>query len=354
MSLSLKILIIRLSSLGDILHALPAFTDLRTTFPDARIDWLVSTRFKFLLSAVPGIDTLYDIDIDSLLPLSRSGSGWRRILKTVGTLRSQRYNFSIDFQGLLKTAFLGFLSGSATRLGFSKDLVREPPAHWLYQRVLNKPETQVHVVTINRMLAQLAGSRASSACCEFIISDADRRRVDSLLGENQLEDFVVINPGGGWPTKRWDPKRYGLLAKKIRRELGLRVVVTTGPGEDDLYSIISEHSGDAVPYHFQLSFLQLVPQLKKARLFVSGDTGPFHLACSLGTAVVGIFGPTSPVRNGPWRDSDEAVSHVLPCSYCYGRKCPANNECMDIPVDEVFSAVIRRLGNRRDIPFAHP
>jgi heptosyltransferase-1 len=351
MSPSPRILIIRLSSLGDILHALPAFTDLRTTFPDAQMDWLVASPFRFLLSAIPGIDTLYDIDTGSLMPFSGNRSARLQLWKTIRNLRARRYDFSIDFQGLLKTAFLSFLSGSRTRMGFSKDLVREPPAYWFYHKALSKPERQVHVLTLNRMLAELAGARPSPACCEPIVTDADRRKVDSLISLNQLEDFVVMNPGGGWRTKKWDPERYGVLAKRIRTELGLPVVVTTGPGEEALYRTIAEQSSNAV-HHFPISFLQLIPLLKKARLFIAGDTGPFHLASSLGTPVVGIFGPTSPVRNGPWRDGDEAVSHKLPCSYCYGRTCPTNNECMDISVDEVFSAVIRRLGNQGDFPLA--
>jgi heptosyltransferase I len=155
----------------------------------------------------------------------------------------------------------------------------------------------------------------------------------------------VINPGGGWPTKRWSAQRYGNLADKIAAELGLPAVVTTGPGEEALYQAIAASCRASLPRHFTVSFLQLIPLFKRTRLVIGGDTGPFHLACALGTPVVGIFGPTSPARNGSWRSGDEVVAHTLPCSYCYGRTCPTANECMDISVDEVFAAVVRRLAN---------
>jgi len=346
MNTSPKILIIRLSSLGDILHTLPAFADLRTSFPDGKIDWLVAGKSRFLLSAVRGIDEIHVLETVQLNTRSGNRYDWHQVWNTICSLRARHYDFSIDFQGLLKTAFLSFISGSKTRLGFSRDLVREPPAHWFYHRTLAKPPKQVHVLTLNQMLVGLAGAQPTSVSCDFDVAEDDRRTIESLLGKNQLKDFIVINPGGGWSTKRWSPERYGVLAKKIQEELGLPVVVTTGPGEDTFYRTIAAQCGKSAPLHFPVSFLQLIPLLRKARLLIGGDTGPFHLACALGTATVGIFGPTSPIRNGPWRDGDEVVMHTLPCSFCYGRKCDTNNECMDIAVDEVFSAVIRRLENR--------
>jgi lipopolysaccharide heptosyltransferase I len=354
MNASPKILIIRLSSLGDILHALPALADLRATFPNAKIDWLVGQKARFLLSAVQGLDGIHALDTSALPRFPFDRSAWARSWDLIRSLRSRRYDYSIDFQGLLKTAFLGFLSGAGHRLGFSGDLVREPPAHWFYHRTLKKPENQCHVLELNRRLAGLAGAHAGSPMPDFLIPEEDSHHVNSLLKREQLRDFVIINPGGGWPTKRWNPARYGALAARIESELGLPVVVTTGPGEEDFYKTITEHCGASAPRHFTLSFLQLVPLLKRARLFVGGDTGPLHLACALGTATVGIFGPTSPVRNGPWKDGDEAMTHTLKCSFCYGRSCPTNNECMDISVDEVFEAVLRRLEHMGGWPVASP
>jgi len=333
MSPSPGILILRLSSLGDILHTLPAFADLRSAFPKSKIDWLVSEKHRFLVSAVRGIDTVRVFKSAGHLP------------GLVRDLRRQRYEYCIDFQGLLKSAALGLLSGARTRLGFSRGLAREFPAHWFYTRTLPDPQKPIHVLQLNRMLAGMAGAVPVQALPDFFVPGEDASFVESLLRRENLADFLVINPGGGWPTKRWSAQRYGNLADKIAAELGLPVVVTTGPGEEALYQAIAASCRASLPRHFAVSFLQLIPLFKRTRLVIGGDTGPFHLACALGTPVVGIFGPTSPARNGSWRSGDEVVAHTLPCSYCYGRTCPTANECMDISVDEVFAAVVRRLAN---------
>jgi heptosyltransferase I len=348
MNASSRILIVRLSSLGDILHTLPALAGLRAAYPNARIDWLVAKKCEFLLSAVRGINTIHVLDTSSLLHFPPDVTAWRSFVNLIRNLREVRYDYSFDFQGLLKTALLGAVSRTATRWGFSGDLVRERPAHWFYLKTLAKPKTPVHVVALNQMLAQLGGALPAPVCCDFKVSESDRLYVDSILKEKRLHDFIVINPGGGWPTKRWKPERYGALAEKIRAELGLPVVVTTGPGEEILYRLIEDRGKNADLFHFPISFLQLIPLLKQARMFIGGDTGPFHLACALGAPTVGIFGPTLPVRNGPWQESDETVFHPLPCSACHARICATGNECMDISMEEVYSAVMRRLNKTED------
>jgi ADP-heptose:LPS heptosyltransferase len=345
MNASLRILVIRLSSLGDILHTLPAFAALREAYPNANIDWLVAEKCRFLPAAIRGIHFVHALDTGALLCFPGNHQAWHQLWILIRNLRSQHYDLSFDFQGLIKTSLLSFLSGARTRLGFSRELAREYPAHWLYHRKLAKPQQPAHVLQLNRMLAELPGALPASAAFDFVVPDNDSKFVDSLLAKEQLTDFVILNPGGGWPTKRWSLERYGVLAKRIKMELGLAVAVTTGPGEELYYRTIAEHCGNCLPSHLSVSFLQLIPLLKKARLVVGGDTGPFHLACALRTAVVGIFGPTSPLRNGPWTCEDEVITHTLPCSFCYGRTCATKNECMDISVDEVFAAVVRRLAN---------
>jgi heptosyltransferase I len=341
-----KILIIRLSSLGDILHAFPAFADLRKSFPDAQIDWLVGKKFRFLLSTMQGIDTIYTIDTSNLLQFPIEDSAWSQARRLIRSLRLQSYDYSLDFQGLLKTAVLGYLSGARTRLGFSKDLVREQPSQWFYHRKLGKPGEPVHVSALNQMLAEMAGAKRSDfSPLDLAAPEADASYVDSLLAKKQLNNFAVINPGGGWPTKRWRPERYGALAAKIQDELKIPVIVTTGPGEEAYYSKIADHCSAPAPRHFQISFIQLIPLLRKAAILIGGDTGPFHLACAMGTPTVGIFGPTSPVRNGPWRKEDQTVTRMLPCSCCHKRSCAADDDCMDIAVEEVFAAVRRRIGD---------
>jgi lipopolysaccharide heptosyltransferase I len=338
-----SILIIRLSSLGDIIHALPAFESLRSTFPQSRIDWIVEQRFAFLLGAVEGIDEILTIDTRSLRNHLGSRQEWRRFWAQIAAARARHYDVAIDFQGLLKTAVLAFLTGARERIGFSKELVRERPAYWFYHTTLYQPPVAGHVAQLNLLLAEKAGAKPGELRAHLRASDKDTREIERRLLQEQLSDYIVINPGGGWPTKLWKPAKYGLLAARIEKELGHGIIVTTGPGEETLYKQIAENCTSMRPAHYQVPFLQLIPLFKRARLLVAGDTGPLHLACAVGTPVVGILGPTSPIRNGPWNTNDEVVVRHLPCSFCNGRTCPTANECMDISVEEVFGAVVRRL-----------
>ncbi|MEJ2109670.1 MAG: glycosyltransferase family 9 protein [Acidobacteriota bacterium] len=345
-----KILVIRLSSLGDILHTLPAFSDLRHSFPNATIDWVVERKCAYLLSTVKGIDTVHVFDKGSALPASSDHNRPYPLWPMVRALRRQHYDLSIDFQGLLKTAFLGFMGGASRRIGFPAELAREWPAHWFYSQTLIAPRESLHVLELNRKLAAYAGARPFPFAYDPVVSKTDRDHVEFILETNGLSEFVVVNPGGGWKSKNWKPEYYGALTEKIRKELYLRVVVTTGPGEEILYEELVKHCREPLPLHLQVSFLQLIPLLQKSLLLIGGDTGPFHLACALQTPVVGIFGPTSAVRNGPWNDQDETVTKQMACSGCYKRDCPTDNACMDIPVDAVFEALRRRLEKIRKKP----
>ena len=343
-----KILIVRLSSLGDILHVVPALQSLRNAFPDAQIDWLVEKRMQFLLAAIPGISGVLALDTQSLRLKPASPAAWKELLGLLRRIRATRYDLALDFQGLIKTALLTRMSRAATTIGYGKDLVRERPAHRFYDRTINRPSQEISIVRLHQLLAHAAGGHPIASQSPLNASQEDWRAVESLLKVEQLSRYIIINPGGGWPTKRWKPAKYGALAARVQRELKLSVIVTTAPGEENLYREICNVCPESPPRHFPVPFLQLIPLCLKALLFVGGDTGPFHLACALGTPVVGIFGPTSPVRNGPVSEQDETVVLVLECSFCYGRSCPTQNECMDITVEEVFAAIVRRLSRIRD------
>jgi lipopolysaccharide heptosyltransferase I len=337
-----KILIIRLSSLGDIIHALPACQSLRSSFPAARLDWLVEANHEFLLSSVDFLDYVIPMDTKSLSADPWEKEGWRRAWRALGELRSTGYDVCLDFQGLLKPAFFSYVSGAAKRVGFPPSLVRERPAHWFYNHVAEDPGVQLHVTRLNLLLVESIGGDGSPPLVDFKIENEAERAIETQLVGSDQARLVVINPGGGWHTKRWSSAKYGTLAAKIVKELGASVIVTTGPGEEHLYQEMARHT-EGTLRHLQLPFLHLIPLLRRTHLFIGGDTGPFHLACALGTRVVGIFGPTSPTRNGPWPNPDGVVQHVLPCSYCYGRSCPTKNECMDISVLEVFEKVRQRI-----------
>lgn len=340
---SSRILVIRLSSLGDIIHTLPAYYSLRASFPGARIDWLVERRLAFMLSVVEGIDNVLPIDTRALRAAPLQAQSRRLFLDPVRAMRRSRYDLAIDFQGLMKTALLGFASRAALRIGFPAGLARERPAHWFYTKTIAPPVAPLHVTRLNLLLTQAAGASEANAPVKIRALSADTATIESRLSREGLTQFFVLNPGGGWPTKRWPPSKYGTLADRIQSETGLRAVITTGPGEDSLHTEIARACPGRPPVLFDVPFLQLIPLYRRAKLVIAGDTGPLHLACALGVPTVGIMGPTSPERNGPWTGRDEVVVHRLACSFCNGRTCPTQNECMDIAVEEVFAAAVRCL-----------
>jgi ADP-heptose:LPS heptosyltransferase len=159
-----------------------------------------------------------------------------------------------------------------------------------------------------------------------------------------MSDYVVINPGGNWATKLWEPERYGELAQRLMGD-GLPVAVTWGPGEEELVRRLVRSAGNGVR-EVSTTLEELVALCEKAKLFVGGDTGPMHFAAAAGTPIVAVFGPTSSDRNGPFRREDIVVERRLSCRPCYERnKCPLEHwQCMvDITVEQVYEACRKRL-----------
>jgi ADP-heptose:LPS heptosyltransferase len=159
--------------------------------------------------------------------------------------------------------------------------------------------------------------------------------------------FAVLNPGGGWASKLWPAERFGELAKGLLR-LGLRPLVSWGPGEEGLADRVVAASGGAAERSFPTTLLDYVEIARRARLVVAADTGPLHLACAVGTPVVALFGPTDPARNGPFSTDDAVVRRTPPCAPCYSRTCARHAGVMDaIAVAEVLAAAEGRLAAAR-------
>ncbi len=214
-----RFLLLRLGSLGDIVHALPAASALRGTFPDARIDWAVEPKWVRLLEGNPDLNTIIQVD-------RKSAGG---IVGTVRQLRAARYTCAVDFQGLYKSALLAFASGAPRRIGFRRTYAREGFASWLYTERLNP--RGAHKVEHNLTLAEAAGARRLSPKFPIIVRPDEESLVSDELGRRNLTDFFVLNPGGGWRSKCWPPERYGELHRRIFEQFGIRGVISYGPGK---------------------------------------------------------------------------------------------------------------------------
>jgi lipopolysaccharide heptosyltransferase I len=328
-------LIIRLGSLGDVVHGIPTAAALRQHFPEARLDWMVDPRYVELLELVEGIDHCIPFDPRDLV---RSAHAW----SVLGDLRRTHYDAVIDLQGLFKSAVLARLAGGERTIGFPPAHLREPPARVFYTDTPD-PGAATHV--IQKGLGLLRALAVTATAVRFplrIPQSAIRAQIEAEFGS---KGYVLLNPGAAWPNKRWPAARFGAVASAIHHEHGVRSVVMWGPGEEPLAARVMAASAGAAEVAPPTAIADIVAIARGARLMVSGDTGPLHVAGAVGTPLVALFGPTQPERNGPWAPGDVTLSRAAACSCLYERRCSRAEPCIDdITVDEVVQAVRRRLG----------
>lgn len=337
-----RFLVVRLGSLGDIVHTLPAVATLRAAFPQARLDWLVEARWQELLELNPDVSNVIPVDTLAWRRRPLRVRTWRSVTTLVRGLRGIEYDVALDLQGLYKSALLARLSGARERFGFEKDFVKESGAARFYTVRVRPPEN-THVIEMNLALAQAAGGR--EACRRFPLPTRpeDEAYVEHLLRSNQVREFFLLSPGGGWGSKCWPVERYAMLHNALARQRGWRSVVNAGPGEEDLVSELLAQARVTHPVHFPLSLRQLVALIRRARVLISGDTGPLHLAAAVGTPVVGLYGPTDPVRNGPYSQRAVVIHHREQAPITYKRDDQPAPALLAITVEEVLAAVERCL-----------
>ena len=326
------ILIVRLGSLGDLIHTLPAFAALRRARPDARIDWLVEPPHKEILTMVKGLSEVVVLK-------GRSVSGW---FDTIGELRQREYQLALDFQGLMKSATLARLSGASEVVGFDSKSLREPAARLFYSRSV-AADDHGHVIRKNlSLVSDVLDVRVTDL--EFPVRDVRSGVLDDLRGRG-LREFAIVNPGAAWPNKRWPAERFGAIAKDLRDVHGLTPVVLWGPGERMLAETVVAASDGRAVIAAETRLHDLVALSRAASLMISGDTGPLHIACAAGTPTVALFGPTDAVRNGPWSSRDVVLSRYETCACHYKRQCQQPHSwCLpDIGVEDVRAAIRKRL-----------
>jgi lipopolysaccharide heptosyltransferase I len=330
-------LLIRLGSLGDIVHGIPAAAALRQRYPDARIDWLVDPKYVGLLELVDGLDAPVPFDPRGLV---RGGAAWA----TLGRLRAARYDAVVDLQGLLKSAVVARLTGGARVVGFPRGHLRERAARIFYTETPD-PGPAAHVIHKNLALLRALGVEAGGI--RFPLREVQSALAAAVRARFAPDGYALLNPGAAWPNKRWPPARFGAVAAAIRREVGLRSLVMWGPGEEPLAAEVVAASDGAAEASPETTITDIVAIVRGARLMVSGDTGPLHIGGALGVPLVALFGPTLPARNGPWDARDAVLSRVEQCGCVYERQCRRTERCIDdIGVDEVLAAVRRRLGGQ--------
>jgi heptosyltransferase-1 len=341
-----NILIIKPSSLGDIVLALPALSALRRSFPDAKISWLIRPEFAPLIRNHPHLNDVIIFDRKFLGKAWFSPSALASLLSLIWRLRRSKFDVVIDLQGLFRTASLAWLSGCKKRFGMATG--REF-ANVFYTHKVTQSRDCIHLVDYYLKIIQTAG--ACDTAVEFTLP-ADSAAVDSLnrmlnsYGIN-ADNYAVLVPSSAHKDKRWPIERFAALAGRISSQLGLSIVATGTVSERNTIENLKNLTNVPIAnFAGQTSLTELIALLKAAKLVVSNDTGPGHIAAALGSPLVLIFGRSNPARVAPYGRS-RCVAAVEPNSR--GFKCNSTDPKYDIKaitVDEVYRKVCEQLNSR--------
>ena len=326
---SCRILVVRLGAMGDIIHTLPAVAWLKQSHPGSHLTWLVEPRWAPLLEGNPYVDRV-------VLLRRQSFAG---LIETRRELRAAHYDFAVDFQGLLKSALSASAAHPDRLFGFHQSQVRERLAAWFYSdKTLSRA---AHVVDRNLELAAACGGSGAQPAQRLFPLPSGRPEGDLPPG-----DFVLASPLAGWVSKQWPMGHYRSLAARLRKELGIPLVLNgplNGPLDGPPGADFSSAEA-AIPHHSSLP--GLIHATRRAAAIVGVDSGPLHLAAALGRPGVAIFGPTDPARNGPYGDSLRILRTPVAAT-TYKRGAAIDPSMQNISPDEVFEVLRVMMGPRR-------
>jgi len=312
----LRVLVVRLSAMGDVIHGIPAIAALRRERPNLQIGWLVEQRWMELLCAHPPdrlqprselkplIDWVHVSDFREWRKGRNVSATWQDMRACMHEVRAMRYHIALDLQGAIRSAMAARLSGAKSRVGAAEP--REAPARRFYTTLV--PVRDGHVVEHALSLSSaVAGEDLTYEPPVFPREPATEAWADRFCSSIGFRPLAMVNPGAGWAAKCWPAESYGAVARGLE-ERGMAVAVNYGPEEEGLAQSVRETSG-GVAHPVDCSLTQLIALTRRASLFVGGDTGPMHLAAALGVPVVALFGPTRPERNGPYATHSAVLRH---------------------------------------------
>jgi lipopolysaccharide heptosyltransferase I len=321
--------------LGDVVHALPFLNALKGRFPDSEIHWVIARGFHELLEDHPMIEKLWIIDKDQWKKPSRLKDTLSSLHHLSMRLREERFDLVVDLQGLFRSGIISRSSGCGLRIGFEE--AREGSRFFYTHRVRGGKE--IHAV--DRYLKVAAFLECDTSGLRFPLPPPPVSFADSPLLWALPENYAVIAPSAGSLVKRWPAERFGQLAARLPF---LSVVVTGKADASQAEKVVQAARGRAVSLAGRTSLKELVAIIKGAKCLICSDTGPMHIAAALGVPVFAVFGPTNPLRTGPYGSIHTVVRADLPCSPCYRRKACRDWKCMEaISVDEVYRTIREKM-----------
>lgn len=325
-----KILLVKPSSLGDVVHSLPFLNAIKDNFPNAEIHWVIAKGLEGLLETHPMVKKLWIIKKDQWKNIKNIDETILEIKNLFGGLRKEEYDITIDLQGLLRSGLLTYAAKSPVRIGFKE--AREGSRLFYTHKIEGGRE--VHAVDRYLKIASSIGCKTEDVSFPMpLIKESDY--VKKL--KKDAGDYAVIVPGARWKTKIWPAERFGQLAAM----LNIRSLLIGGQADTDLADKVGTlSSGMAWSLAGKTDLNDLISLMRGARYVITNDTGPMHIAAALGVQVVAIFGPTNPVRTGPYGKSNIIVTAEVSCAPCYRKSC-RGMQCMDdVSVEKVYGAVM--------------
>ncbi len=335
-----RILIVRTSSLGDLVHGLPVASAIKMALPRVHVAWVVEARFEPLLKACPCVDETIPIRFQGGLAVVRDPANRRRLASFVRSGARRKFDVAIDLQGLVRSGLVLLSSRAPLRIGFPRTHVREGP-NTLFTNV--RPAAipaRAHVIDRNLALLHPLGIRLQGHRgfpLEIAAGDPVRRRSGGEESRDRIR--VALHPAAGWQTKQWGPERYARLGDQLANRWDAKVFVLWGPGEIGLARAVLQSMRLPAELAPEMGVTALAGFLARCDLVVGGDSGPLHLASALGTPVVGIYGPSDPVRNGPAGPGARTVWTGVSCAPCWKRSCPRRTCMASVEPDRVWAEV---------------
>ena len=343
----MKILVIKPSSLGDVIHALPFLNAVKETFPDARIDWVISKDLKGILEDNPLINELIIFNKDAWKSARNLPGTLSDISSLRKTLQSKRYDMVVDLQGLLRSGLITFFTPASMKIGFAD--AREGSRYFYDKKV--SANRASHAVDRCLEVAREVGAVINNIAFPIHIDNAASVKIKELLG--YLDEYIVIAPSARWLTKRWPAERFASLIKKV----SIPCVITGSIGDMKTAQKImgdvarntergtqnAEHRDKVINLCGKTGLKELAALIAGAKAVVGNDSGPMHIAAALDIPTIAIFGPTDPSKTGPygWQTNRKlrALKADIPCSPCRKRKCKEFICMEEISVETVFEAL---------------
>jgi lipopolysaccharide heptosyltransferase I len=340
-----NVLLIKPSSLGDIVMALPALSSLRRSFPQAKIRWLVRPEFGSILEGHPHLDEIILFDRKILAKAWRHPGAFKQLTDLIARLRRSRFDAVLDLQGLFRTASLAWLSGCKRRFG---PIWRQEFAHLFYTTSVRPQPQWVHVIDTYRKLIEAMGGRELGV--EFVLpaKPAAVASAQSLLSQHKVnvDRYSVIIPGSAQISKCWPADRFAALADRLACEHGLAVVATGGKSESPMIEQIRSLAERPIAnLAGKTSLPELVEVLRHAKLVVSNDTGPGHIAAALGRPLVMMFSWSNPLRVGPYGRPECIVGHDVESRGLAIKSRDPKHAVGYITFDEVYTKAVEQLAS---------